>query len=56
MQNWELIEELKKFPADAEVGVFSPFDGNGPCTYEPPKMRLVNGEVRIDPEEWGGDI
>jgi hypothetical protein len=44
----ELITKLQEYPPDTPVKVFSPFDGNGPWTWETPSFYMESGEIRID--------
>ena len=44
----ELVNRLE-IPDDAEVGVFMPFDPEGPSTYEKPDIWVEQGKVRITP-------
>ncbi len=44
----EFINELSKYPPNMKVGVFCPFDGNGPCEWETPVIFEDDGELHID--------
>jgi len=54
--NRELVEKLSKFPPDIIVGVYRPFDTEGPGEYVDPVVdfkphgHMNNGLVTIDSE------
>jgi len=46
----ELIEKLETLPRELPVVAFCPMDAEGPETWENPSLEIVEGQVRIGPD------